>query len=253
MFFYLSKILGFLITPIVWIAGLLIYSFITKIESRRKKARIWSLALLLFFSNSALYNVVMNWWETDAISTETLAKHDVAIILGGILSVDTKINRIQFSKSNDRLMQAVDLYHKEKIKKIFFVGGSGSIAHPEFKEAVYVRNFLLNIGIPDSAIIIETESRNTHENAINAKKILTEKKISSKVLLITSAFHMPRSIGCFERAGINVTPFSTDRMSGDLKWDVDYWFIPSTEALMLWNVLLHEWVGYASYKLMGYI
>ncbi|HEY6159686.1 MAG TPA: YdcF family protein [Bacteroidia bacterium] len=253
MFFLFSKILAFLITPIIWIIGLFIYSFITKVEKRKKRSRLAVLIMLLFFTNTALYNTAMHLWEIPAVMDKDITQtYDAGIVLGGVLNYDPSMDKIQFNKSNDRLMHAVDLYEKGKIKKIVFVGGSGSLLHPEFKEAEHIKKFLLGLGIPDSSIVIETDSKNTHENAMNLKPILDKKIPHGKFLLITSAFHMRRSLGCFQKAGIGVTPYSTDRMSGGWRWDLDFLIVPHSDILEGWDILLHEIMGEVMYKLAGY-
>ena len=70
------------------------------------------------------------------------------------------------------------------------------------KEGKYAEQFLLNLGIPAADILIESESNNTRENAVFTQKLLTQKMPAAKCLLITSAFHMRRSIGCFNKVGM---------------------------------------------------
>src|SRR6185436_19436748 len=100
-----------------------------------------------------------------------------------------------------RLFQALELYHRGRLKKIMFSGGSGSIRYPNHKEGLYVKKYLQTIHIPDSALIIESESKNTLENARFSKKILDSLKLNGSILLVTSAFHMPRALACFKKAG----------------------------------------------------
>jgi uncharacterized SAM-binding protein YcdF (DUF218 family) len=254
MFFILSKILAFIITPLTWVAGLLLYSWFTKNEKRKRKCFAAALIVLLFFSNSFILEEFMRAWEISAKPYSELKEpYDAAIVLGGVLMYDENMDRLQFVRSSDRLMQAIELYKKGYAKKIVFIGGSGSIAHAEVREAPLAQRFLLTAGIPQEDILIETESRNTHENAVNAKELLDKNVPGSKFLLITSGFHMRRSMGCFKKAGMAPDPYSTDRYSGPRHYDLDHLFIPNTEALGGWNVLLHEWVGYISYKISGYI
>jgi uncharacterized SAM-binding protein YcdF (DUF218 family) len=253
MFFFLSKILSFLITPLVWIIGLFIYALFTKIEKRKWRCLKLSLFLLLFLSNTAIYNIFMHAWEIPAVSIKEIKEtYDVGILLGGLTNYDPTLDKLQMNRSGDRLMQTLELYHSGKIKNIAVVSGSGSILHQEYKEANYIRNYLLSIGIPDSVIIVEAESKNTRENALNIKPILEKRFKNGKYLLITSAFHMRRSLGCFKTAGIEVTPYSTDRMSGPWRWDIDFLIIPKIEVMGSWDILIHEWMGMIMYKLAGY-
>lgn len=253
MFFIFSKILAFLITPLVWIIGLLIYSWRTKIESRKRKSFMWAIGLLLFFTNSFILDEFMRVWEIPALRYEEIKQpYDAAIVLGGVMNYDQDHDRLQFYRSSDRLLQAVELYKKGLVKKIVFVGGSGSVREPEKKEGTLVKRYLLELGLPSEDIIIENESRNTRENALNVKPILDKEIPNGKFLLVTSGFHMRRAMGCFRKVGLEPVPYSTDRYSGPRKFDIDHLIIPGSEAIHVWNMLIHEWVGYIVYKISGY-
>lgn len=254
MFFFLSKVLTFLISPLVWFFALMIWSYKTKDESKRKKLFFSALALLYLCTNSFLMDEVARAWEPvtpDYYMTNE--KYDVAIVLGGIGRIDERQKRFDFGYSGDRLFQTLELYHRGRVKQILFSGGSGSIRYPEHKEALYVKKYLNTIHIPDSALIIESESKNTYENAAYSKKILDSLKFNGSILLVTSAFHMPRSMATFKKAGFtNVTPYLTNRISGPRRFDWDHCFIPNSDALITWNMLVHEWLGYLVYKIKGY-
>ncbi len=168
------------------------------------------------------------------------------------MTYDEEFDRLQFQRGADRLLQAIELYKRGFIKKIIFTGGSGVIFHPDDKEGTYAKRYLLTLGIPETDFLIENESRNTHENAVLTKQLIDQKNIKGDYLLITSAFHMRRSLGCFEKSGIIATPYSTDRYSGPRKFEFDHLFLPSVSALYNWNNLLKELVGFITYKIMGY-
>ena len=97
------------------------------------------------------------------------------------------------------------------------------------------------------------KSRNTHENALFLKPLLTQIFRDGKFILITSAAHMKRAGACFHKQGIPVLLFSTDRYSGPVKYDFDYLFLPSSATLFNWEKLIHEWVGMIGYLIMGYV
>lgn len=254
MFFILSKVLAFLITPLVWIVGLMLYSWLTKNENRKRKSFGWALALLLFFSNPFILDEFMRLWEVPAKRYEEIDKvYDAAIVLGGVLNYDEDYDRIQFIRSNDRLMQAIELYKKGLVRKIVFTGGSGRINEPDKKEGPLVKRFLLMLGLPEEDLVFENESRNTRENALFLKPILEKELPGGEYLLVTSGFHMRRALGCFREVGINPVPYTTDRNSGPRKFDIDHLLVPNSEVLSGWNTLFHEWIGYITYKLSGYI
>ena len=108
------------------------------------------------------------------------------------------------------------------------------------------------MGIPEQDFIIETESRNTRENAVFTKQVLDKEIPGGNFLLITSAFHMRRSLGCFNRAGMKVDYYSTDRFSGPRKFEFDNLFIPNSQAFESWKMLIHEVTGFIVYKISGY-
>ncbi|MFL5729076.1 MAG: YdcF family protein [Cytophagaceae bacterium] len=212
-----------------------------------------ALITLFFFSNSFVVDEFMRAWEYTSADMKKTEKFDYAIILGGMASYDPRLDQPQFARSADRLWQPLALLRQQQVKKIIISGGSGSIEFPDYKEAAILKKFLLKMGIPDSVIIIENESRNTRENAINTKKIIDSLKINSKILFVTSGFHMRRAIGCFKKAGItNIRPWPADRYSGPRKFGLDHCFIPSVDALSEFSLLMHEIAGYLVYKMCGY-
>lgn len=252
MFFIFSKILAFIITPLVWILAMLAWAVFTKDENRKRKLVRNSLLLALFFSNTFIFDEVVRKWEIPATPYSEIGKYEYGIVLGGMSSYDPTLERAQVYRGFDRLLQGVELYRAGYIKKIIFTGGSGSIAHPDMKEGNYINRYMLYMGIPKEDFLIESESQNTRENATLTKKMLDEKKIEGKMLLITSAFHMRRSLGCFKKAGMEVDAYSTDRYAGPRKFEFDHLFIPNLSAMEDWNNLIHEMVGYLTYKIFGY-
>lgn len=240
--------------PVVWILVLLCIALYNKENARRRKFLIAALLLFYFFTNDFIADEFMRAYEYPAITDNDVKKdYDIGIVLGGMLNFDSKLNREQFDRGSDRLFQALKLYREGKIKKIFIVGGSGSVLESGKLEAPIARGYLETIGVPALDILIESRSRNTHENALYAKPILDSAAPNGNYLLITSASHMPRAYGCFNKAGIRTDRYSTDRYSGPRKFVFDHMFIPDKYALTEWDVLLHEWVGLVSYKISGYL
>jgi len=253
MFFIFSKILNLFIMPVFWVFILLISGLIVKREPLKKRLFIWAIVVFYFFSNDFIINEIMVRWEIPAIrETELKSKYDVAIVLGGITDYDDTMDRIQFEHGADRLFQALALYKKGLVKKLLIDGGSGSLKGTNV-EAPNLRKYLITIGIPDSVILMEPRSRNTHENATFAKHILDSVAPNGKYLLVTSGYHMRRALSCFNKAGIPTLPYTTDRVAGPLKFEFDYAFIPDRNAIYAWEELLHEVVGYVSYKFAGYL
>jgi uncharacterized SAM-binding protein YcdF (DUF218 family) len=253
MFFFLSKIFAFLLMPLTWFFILLIWAWRAKDAGKKKRLYIAALVIILFFSNRFIFDRTMHAWEINAVKEPAAGTYDAIIVLGGMSTYDVQLDRVQFARGTDRLLQAIALWKKGVAPKIVFTGGSGSILHSDILEADKVRDFLRKAGIPDSAMVYETQSRNTHENAVFTKPLLQKEAPGGRYLLVTSAFHMRRSLGCFAKEGIPVSPYSTDRYSGPWKFEFDYMFLPTAETLGDWNILFHEWIGCISYKFSGYL
>lgn len=253
MFFYLSKLLMFLITPVLWIVFCLLFSLFSKKRKRKRIFLITALIILLFFSNGFILDEFMRAWEMPATKYENLKKYDYGIVLSGLATYDTYYERLDFKQSADRLFQAVELYKRKYIRKIFITGGSGSILNDDFQESKHLKEYLIRIGIPEKDILIEVNSRNTNENAVETAKILLQKNKNAGFLLITSAFHMRRALKCYDKVGIHADPYCTNRYAGPRKYVFDHMFIPDIGTLTLWTLLIHEIVGYLVYSIIGYV
>lgn len=107
-------------------------------------------------------------------------------------------------------------------------------------------------GMDQNDILIEDHSLNTYENALYSKPIL-EATGEQRFLLITSAAHIRRAVACFEKQGLNVQPFPVMQGVGNRRWELDYLFVPQVANFHKWHSLIHEWVGFATYKFRGYI
>ncbi|MBC7425561.1 MAG: YdcF family protein, partial [Bacteroidia bacterium] len=119
-------------------------------------------------------------------------------------------------------------------------------------ESQYVKEYLFQCGIPDSAVIAETESRNTYENAVYTSKILNSMKISTKSLLITSAMHIPRAAACFKKQNVSFDPFPVQVISSGVRdASVMNIVVPNSKALFSWDLLLKEFFGTLVYRITG--
>lgn len=253
MFFIVSKVLFFLLSPLVWIIGLITYSIFGSNPKWKKKTLIYSLIILLFFSNSFICAEFMRLWETPTVKYEQLKTYDYGIVLGGMISYNSEDDRIMPLRNIDRLLQAIKLYKIGKINKIFLSAGSVNLVYPDFKEGIFLKNYLVDIGIPECDIEMEIKSLNTHQNAeYTAESILKPEKDQS-FLLITSAYHMKRAKACYDKVGINADVFPVDIYSGSRKYDFNHLFVPDIGSFNSWVVLIKEWIGYIVYYIVGYI
>ena len=253
MFFYLSKIFGYLINPTAWVFMALLAAAILR-GRWRKWLLILGLVLFYLFSNNFLLKQFAGPWEKQGI-TKLHQTYDVGIVLGGwIAEYDASLDRAVFKAVPDRFLQAYRLYQTGKIRKILLSGGSGHYLYPRKKEARVLRNYLIEIGVPSEDILADTTSKNTHQNAVHTKRILDKHPELESKLLITSAIHMKRAMACFKAEGVEAVPFGTDRIvpgDGVVNWEV--LFVPDVVSFRYWHLLIHEWIGYLVYDLKGYI
>jgi uncharacterized SAM-binding protein YcdF (DUF218 family) len=252
MFFLLSKILTFFCAPLTWIVLGFVVAILSNNIKKKKKFLIASFIALLVFSNTFLFDRFMNAWEVHAIPDDKLGNYDIGILLTGMSTFDPQINRLEFNDRTDRLLQTIKLFKENKIQSIILSGGPINFDGSDTLEGPILKKYIESLGIPSERIILELHSRNTHENAVNLKYLATDFK-GKKILLISSAAHLPRATLCFKKEGIPVFPYSTDRYSGPVKFEIDYLILPSASTLFNWEKLIHEWVGIISYKIAGYI
>lgn len=233
----------------------LLYAVIGKHPVWKKRSLYAALVMFLFFTNHFIYNEAIRLWEKETITADQITEpYDIGIVLGGFTSFQIKPNhdRYNFNERANRLTQALELYYEGNIKKILITGGSGTILLRERRESTVTRDLLIKWGIPEEDIIIESASRNTRENALFTATILKEQYPNARCLLITSAFHMRRSIGCFEKVGLEFTPYSVDFLGEERSVHPEFILVPNSWGLFRWGMLTREWAGYIMYKLVAY-
>jgi uncharacterized SAM-binding protein YcdF (DUF218 family) len=106
--------------------------------------------------------------------------------------------------------------------------------------------------VPAADILLEERSRNTRENAKYTQELLAKNPEIKSLVLVTSAFHQRRALGCFAKVGLRPQSFPADFYTTDRSWTPDYWLVPDMSALSRWSLLLHEMAGYFVYKVTGY-
>ena len=245
MFFIFSKLLSFLNKPTFWILALMIAGVLN--IKKRKLFLFFSLLTFLFFSNDFIFNTIVKAWEVPQISITKFDKqYEAGILLGGFSDYDYIKNKHNFKKEADRLIYTLQLYNQGIIKNIFISGGNGNLFNNNYKESETIKDFLIQNKIDSNDIIIENQSRNTKENAINSAKLLDKK---NEYILITSAIHMKRSILCFENEGLKIIPFSVDNSMSYSSNKIEYILLPRSRVLENWENLIHEIIGYYVYIL----
>ncbi|TGL22402.1 YdcF family protein [Leptospira yanagawae] len=255
LFFILSKVLTIFLYPLP-VFFLLCFFLLFRIKSGKTKFLFFLLFFFLYLSSSSFVaNALVSGLEKDfpPISIEEAPKADVAIVLGGMIQTISSVKaRPELTDSADRITDAIRLYHAGKVKKILFTGGSGLLLSDEFREANLAKSLLIDLGVKETDIILENKSRNTYENAVETNKIIQEKKFQSYIL-VTSAFHMKRAAGCFQKQNLEVKLFPTDYRSFQMDSGAFELYVPSAGYLDTTTFALKEWVGYFVYRAKSYL
>lgn len=255
MFFILSKTLNYLMMPLVIVTLLFVAAAIIKKVKWKKGLFRIGLVLLLLFSNEFIANELMKVWEIPATPfAEVKKKYTWGILLSGVAKGGMKPDdRVYFQRGADRVTHTLQLYKMGIISKILVSGGSGRLLDIGEREANDLSDVLILMGVNPEDIMVESNSRNTHESAIEIRKILENRTRPDECLLITSAFHMRRSLGVLAHVGWKVDAFSTDFLTHPRVYTFDVLFIPKLEAMNIWHHLIKETVGYVAYYVAGYI
>lgn len=255
MFFYLSRIFTFLLMPYTQMFAWFLLALILKNKVWKRRFFMAGMVYLVFFSNRFIVNQAISAWEVPPTPYhEITQKYDVGIVLGGMTNLGKEPrDRVYFYKGADRITHAFQLYKLGKIQKILVTGGSSSLIDTEYREADNLRNFLLMVGVDENDILLERDARNTHENAMYSEAMLSGKYPEGKHLVITSAFHMKRSLLCFRKTSLEVDGFSTDFYSTEMHFDIMTLLVPDASAFLDWQLIIRELEGMLFYKMAGYI
>jgi uncharacterized SAM-binding protein YcdF (DUF218 family) len=176
---------------------------------------------------------------------------DGIVVLGGSIGpeVSAAHGAAVVSGAADRVIAAAALARRYPNARIVFTGGSPNLISNDAREADYAVQIFESLGVPKERITIERRSRNTVENAEFSKAIAAPKS-GERWLLVTSAFHMPRSVGVFRKAGFSVEPYPVDwRLGG--REDLANPHILATDGLTTVDVGIREWMGLVAYWISG--
>lgn len=173
------------------------------------------------------------------------------VILGGDVALPLA-PRTNSEIQGNRVLHAYRLYKARKAQLIIISGGNVFPQGGVQSEAFYTAKVLREWGIPGEVILIEGRSRNTYENALETRKILKDKQID-KILLVTSAFHMPRALATFRTAGIDAVPSPSSYSIADYTRPRILDWVPSVGNLVRMQAVIHENLGILVYRYRGWI
>ena len=251
MFVFL-KLLLFLFRPLLWIVIAFLFAMLTKHTQKKRWFFRVAMVMLLFFTNPFLVRWLMSLYETKPVHLAATQRFNAGILLGGMVSYSADDKEGFFNNASDRFIQTALLYKEGHLNNIIVAAGSGYITETHFSEAAFIKENLINLGIPSDRIFTDSESRNTLENARNTKRIVDSARIAGPYLLISSAMHLPRAAKVFRKIGIDPVLYPSDFLSrgGGNNFLEDY-LLPSSRALNYWENLIKEWIGTVTYAIAG--
>jgi uncharacterized SAM-binding protein YcdF (DUF218 family) len=253
MFFVLSKLLGFFATPsnlvvLIGIGGLVLLR--TRFARTGRWLAFVSLVVLAILGFSPVGNALIIPLENRFPPWDaTRGAPDGIIVLGGAIDGSGRGNEVALNEGAERLTVVPELARRYPNARILFSGGSGALIDGSDAEAKFALHLLESLGVARGRIILEDHSRNTFENAVYSKAIV-QPNPGERWVLVTSAYHMPRAIGVFRKAGFSVEPYPVDWRTRGVE-DALYPFAMMSQGLWRTDTAVHEWIGLAVYWLTG--
>jgi len=259
MFYYLSRIAWLVIQPVGLLALCFAAILLASFFSGRRLLRLLAFLGLLFVLGAAQTNVgrlmLQPLENRFARPGEIPSQNQIAgiIVLGGGFDgyVTQTRGGFELGESGDRFVETLRLARALPDVPVVISGGEASLMRTTEGDASIAVRFFTEFGIAPSRLILENRSLNTHENAALTKSVIADLPDGSW-LLVTSAFHMPRSVGAFRKQGIGVIPWPADyRTSGTDGFAIGRDDL--VEAMSEVSLAIREWIGLAVYAATGRI
>ena len=263
MFIFLSKILPPLIYPIGISFLLLAFSFFFYQKQRFHKVLLYLVLFIIFLSgNRYVASAFARSLEWQFNQQGEIPSTEVIVLLGGATeSISFPRPTVEVNGAGDRILYAHHLFQEGKAKYILLSGGSIDWLETGNTPAQDMADILLELGVPEQNLWLENNSKNTYENALECKKILSEHKID-RIILVTSASHMPRALALFEKQGLQVIPAPTDYTITQSSWEqlthpnlagLFLNLLPGVDNISLVTKTLKEYIGILVYTMQGWM
>ncbi|MCC2114030.1 MAG: YdcF family protein [Hyphomicrobiales bacterium] len=252
MFFYLSKILWFFAQPTTVLIFLVLLGAVllaTRLSRLGRRLIVTAAIGLLVAGFSPLSDALFLPLENRFPRPELDNPPDGIVILGGSLDIETGAVRgtVEMNESAERLFEAIALARRFPDARIVFSGGSNKIFASGTSEAAMARDLFTAVGLDPARLAFEGEARNTAQNAILTKALVNPLP-GQHWLLVTSAFHIPRAIGCFRKVGWDIEAWPVDYRTAGPGDSVRFHNSPA-DGLKRTEKALREWIGLVAYRL----
>jgi uncharacterized SAM-binding protein YcdF (DUF218 family) len=258
--FYASKLLSFATQPLAWVALLLVCALLLMPRKPRLGLRLgWlSLGLMALGGWQPLPDALLRQleaqhpppgWAANAAAPDW-QRYSGVVVLGGSFEsawVRAGNGQVGLNAAAERMTMPMALMRQHPNLHLLFTGGEGALRAVGEAEAVQAEAFFTSMGVPAQRMQFESASRTTYENAIYTSQLAGVDK-ARPWLLVTSAWHMPRSLAAFKAAGWNVTAYPVDYRTGTRTPWIEY---SLAHSALRWQVALHEWLGWWAYRLAG--
>lgn len=254
LFFILSKLLWVGVRPETWFGLLLLAAILAFSLKRWRLGMGFLIAELTFFVSLAVFplgDLLLAPLEGRFPVRTELPIPAYVVVLGGAEDNEQSAatGMVNINSAGERLLAAIALAVAYPDAKLILSGGSGRVTGTTLSSAQIMANALTAAGIQRSRLLLEHESRNTAENGSRSTELAGVEATSDPMVLVTSAFHMSRSLGVFCAAGwSDITPYPVDHRSGNFGNRIGWDFAANLEAL---NLGVREWIGLLAYRLTG--
>jgi uncharacterized SAM-binding protein YcdF (DUF218 family) len=263
MFLFLSKLLPLFVYPLGLACVLMVVALVMWWRRSRWVPVPLSLALivLLLASNTWVANSLVRSLEWQQLPPKELPTADAIVLLGGATKSGFPPRPgVDLSEGGDRVFYAAQLYREGKAPLVIASGGRIAWRGGGPSESADMAEILKTLGVPSSAILQDPSSLNTYQNAVNVRQIMKKRDIR-RVLLVTSAMHMPRSLQIFKRQGIEAIAAPTDFLVSQQEFEEPnsspqatvLSLLPDTDRLEKTTLALKEYMGMVIYRLRGWL
>lgn len=241
---YLHKILPLFLSPVFIVLILIGVGVIFK----KRLPCLIAATLLWALSTPLLSAQLFRYVEQHAVKSalNKVPKVSAIVVLSGMLTDVQSENGIVTEWGDpDRFFGGIDLFKADKASQIIFTRGKMPWGKSDVSEGDYLKKFALDLSVPETSIRLTKEVQNTRDEAIGVREILDEKSLD--IILVTSAFHMPRAQFLFEQEGLKVVPYPVDFKVSAQQITLMH-FLPGAEALYMSDTAIRELIGRLYYK-----
>ena len=242
---YLHKILPLIASPLFLVFFLILFGAFL----RSKKITFFGLLVLFFCSLPVISNNLIAYLEKDYTlqDASSINETDAIVVLSGMVTAikTGETFKYEFGDGVDRVLSGMDLFNNNKAPLLIFTRGKlpWQLGLPEGE---YLKEFAIKYGIPEEKILLTDNVQNTDEEAKSVKRLLNTN--DAEIILVTSAFHMPRAKKIFEAANIRIIPFAVD-FNRSTKKTTLMDFIPTARSLSETSFFVREMIGRLYYSL----